>query len=137
MDELTDAEFSALVAHADDLRRRCAGRLPHTVSLKFNSFVLGTASFTWQERGIYLGLLYRQFDKGYLPTDVAQLASVVSMEVQQFTTLWQTKLAEKFRNSGDRLYNKTMLEEWNAQASYLLGKRKSKAEQPAERDPFR
>jgi uncharacterized protein YdaU (DUF1376 family) len=143
-DNLTDAEFAELVGYAEELRRQRAGRLPHSLAFKFNDFVLGTANFTWPERGVYLGLLYRQFDKGSLPTDTAQLAAIVAQPREQFAELFTAKLQEKFRKVGERYYNKTMLEEWIAQCEYLLGKknagsaggkasaaaRKAKAEEP-------
>jgi hypothetical protein len=114
--------MAALVNDAAELRRQLAGRLPHSVPWRFHEFVLGTVNMSWPERGVYMGLLWHQFDKGSLPTG-AELARVVGMEPAAFEPLWQNKLAEKFSEHAGRLYNVTMLREWNTQAQYLLRER--------------
>jgi uncharacterized protein YdaU (DUF1376 family) len=125
----TNAELAQLVARASELRAELKSRLPFTVVLKFNDFVIGTASFTWQERGVYLGLLYRQFDKGHVPKperdDFGQLAAIVNMQPDAFGELWRAKLAEKFAEHDGKLYNRVMLLEWIAQADYMASRRQA------------
>src|SRR5262249_51610885 len=111
MNKNTD-KLAELVEHADRLREKLQGRLPSNIVFKFSAFVLGTSNFTWPERGVYLGLLYRLFDKGHLPGAEAegldQLAALSNMPVAAFNELWRSKLAEKFSELNGRLYNVTM-----------------------------
>jgi hypothetical protein len=116
-------DLASLVGRAAELRKQLAGRLPHTVSFKFLTFVAGTAGFTWEERGIYLGLLYRQFDKGHVPNDMQQLAALTNTTPDEFGALWRAKLSEKFIEHAGSFYNATMLREWIAQAEYLVRER--------------
>src|SRR5262245_33240543 len=122
MNKNTD-KLAELVERADNLREKLQGRLPSNIVFKFSAFVLGTSNFTWPERGVYLGLLFRLFAKGHLPEGTDQLAAFANMPVAAFNELWGSKLAEKFSELNGRLYNVTMLVEWVKQAEYLLGRR--------------
>jgi uncharacterized protein YdaU (DUF1376 family) len=71
------------------------------------------------ERGIYQTLLSQCWLDNGLPTDLAQLAQMVTMKEAQFTRIWTNgPLHQCFHERGGRLHNNRLDEERRKQADY-------------------
>jgi len=67
------------------------------VPIFFGDFLVSTAMWTGEERGLYLLLLSYQWYSGPLPKDLRRLASAADYEWDKFSELWRmvgTKFAE-------------------------------------------
>jgi uncharacterized protein YdaU (DUF1376 family) len=99
------AKLRGILAEIGALQREYGGRaLPY---LRFypQDFLFGARNFTAEETGIYIRLLLHEADRGYLPSDPAQLADLAGVAASKLARLWPRRLQSKFVEIDAKLYS--------------------------------
>jgi len=95
-------------------------------------FLAATQGWTATETGVYFLLLGAQWEMGPLPNDRVQLSSIARSTPKEFKTIWERKVARKFRVTAEGLLN-DRLEEHRIEAlrrreAHRVGARRTNAQ---------
>lgn len=86
------------------------GKGNHYVPWFHGDFLRSTAGWTLMEQAVYWRLLCTQWEAGPLPNDTARLAAITGIAEAEFTPVWQSIVAKKFKSTKRGLVNRRMEE---------------------------